>query len=147
MRINCDKETMMIVWWRCCMIWYDMIWYTLWCDVMWFDMIWYGVYTSYIIHHIIYHISYHVTSHHITSHHITIFDEISPMQRIIYLSTLSCVGNIKVLHTWWHSISYLPLNTLRPRQSGRHFPDDIFKSIFLNENVCISIKMFPEVWS
>ena len=23
---------------------------------------------------------------------------------------------------------------------GRHFPDDIFKCIFLNENVCISIK-------
>ena len=27
------------------------------------------------------------------------------------------------------------LNTLRPRQNGRHFPDDIFKWIFLNENV------------
>ena len=24
--------------------------------------------------------------------------------------------------------------TLRPRQNGRHFPDDIFKCIFLNEN-------------
>ena len=30
------------------------------------------------------------------------------------------------------------LNTLRPRQNGRHFPDDIFKWIFLNENVWIS---------
>ena len=27
------------------------------------------------------------------------------------------------------------VNTLRPRQDGRHFPDDIFKSIFLNENI------------
>ena len=27
------------------------------------------------------------------------------------------------------------VNTLRPRQNGRHFPDDIFKRIFLNENV------------
>ena len=26
-------------------------------------------------------------------------------------------------------------NTLRPRQNGRHFPDDIFKSIFLNKNI------------
>ena len=26
-------------------------------------------------------------------------------------------------------------NTLRPRQNGRHFPDDIFQCIFLNENV------------
>ena len=31
--------------------------------------------------------------------------------------------------------------TLRPRQNGRHFPDDIFKCIFLNENVLISIKI------
>ena len=27
------------------------------------------------------------------------------------------------------------VNTLRPRQNGRHFPDDIFRCIFLNENV------------
>ena len=32
-------------------------------------------------------------------------------------------------------------NTLRPRQNGRHFPDDIFKFIFLNENGRISIKI------
>ena len=31
-------------------------------------------------------------------------------------------------------------NTLRPRQDGRHFPDDIFKCIFLNENARISLK-------
>ena len=33
------------------------------------------------------------------------------------------------------------LNTLRPRQNGRHFPDDIFKCIFLNENAWISLKI------
>ena len=33
------------------------------------------------------------------------------------------------------------LNTLKPRQDGRHFPDDIFKCIFLNENVWISMKI------
>ena len=32
-------------------------------------------------------------------------------------------------------------NTLRPRQNGRHFPNNIFKCIFLNENVWISIKI------
>ena len=41
------------------------------------------------------------------------------------------------------------LDTLRPRQNGHHFPDDIFKCIFLNENVWISIrislKFAPEV--
>ena len=30
-------------------------------------------------------------------------------------------------------------NTLRPRQNGHHFPDDIFKWIFLNENIWIAI--------
>ena len=32
-------------------------------------------------------------------------------------------------------------NTSRPREDGRHFPDDIFKCIFLNENVYVSIKI------
>ena len=40
-------------------------------------------------------------------------------------------------------------NTLGPRQDGRHFPDDIFKRIFLNENARISLKksrkFIPEV--
>ena len=35
----------------------------------------------------------------------------------------------------------LALNTLRPRQNGRHFPDDIFKCISLYQNVWISIKI------
>ena len=33
------------------------------------------------------------------------------------------------------------MNTLRPRQNGRHFPDDIFKWIFLDDNVWISINI------
>ena len=41
------------------------------------------------------------------------------------------------------------LNTLRPKQNGRCFPDDIFKYIFLNENVgislMISLKFIPKV--
>ena len=43
----------------------------------------------------------------------------------------------------------LGLDTLRPRQNGRHFADDIFKFIFLNETVWmlldISLKFIPEV--
>ena len=35
----------------------------------------------------------------------------------------------------------LGINTLRPRQNGRHFPDDIFKWIFVNENAWISLKI------
>ena len=43
----------------------------------------------------------------------------------------------------------LCLNTLGPRQNYRHFANDIFKCIFLNENVWISLKIslkfFPNV--
>ena len=36
---------------------------------------------------------------------------------------------------------YFFINSLRPRQNGRHFADDTFKRAFLNENVLISIKI------
>ena len=34
----------------------------------------------------------------------------------------------------------LTVNTLRPRQNGRHFADDTFNRIFVNDNIRISIK-------
>ena len=37
--------------------------------------------------------------------------------------------------------TFMPLNTLRPRQNGRHFADDIFNCIFSNENAWIPIKI------
>ena len=36
---------------------------------------------------------------------------------------------------------YLSFNTLCPRQNWRHFADDIFKCIFVDENVWIPIKI------
>ena len=39
------------------------------------------------------------------------------------------------------SLTYLSLNILRPRQNGRLFPDDIFRRIFLNEKIWISINI------
>ena len=51
----------------------------------------------------------------------------------------------------WNLLKWKPkpdmLNTLRPRQNGRHFADDIFKRIFMNENVRICINIFIEVCS
>ena len=38
-------------------------------------------------------------------------------------------------------ISLESINTLRPRQNGRHFPDDTFRCILLNENIQISIRI------
>ena len=35
----------------------------------------------------------------------------------------------------------IQFNTLRPRQNGSHFADNIFKCIFLNENVSTAIKI------
>ena len=46
-------------------------------------------------------------------------------------------------HGWWGSV-----NSLRPRQNGHYNADDIFKCIFLNENVWfptkISLKFVPK---
>ena len=54
-----------------------------------------------------------------------------------------CVAGGKVWGGWgvgggggWGAVK-----TLRPRQNGRHFPDDIMKCIFLNENARISLKI------
>ena len=44
-----------------------------------------------------------------------------------------------MIRAWWQP--ELLVNTLRPRQDGRRFPDDTFKRIFLNENVWIPIKI------
>ena len=38
-------------------------------------------------------------------------------------------------------LGFRRFNTLRPRQNGRHFADDLFKCIFLNENVWIPIEI------
>ena len=40
----------------------------------------------------------------------------------------------------WSLVVRRLVNTLMPRQNGRHSPDDIFQSIFMNKNVRISIK-------
>ena len=46
----------------------------------------------------------------------------------------------RILQIW---ISLYPsmFSTLRPRQNGRHFADDTFKRIFMNENVRVSINI------
>ena len=41
----------------------------------------------------------------------------------------------------WNQVPTHCLNTFRPRQNYRYFADDIFKCIFLNENVWISLKI------
>ena len=53
---------------------------------------------------------------------------------------------VSTVSTSHQRMQYTPMtegaiNTLRPRQDGRHFPDDILKWIFLNENLLISIKI------
>ena len=63
---------------------------------------------------------------------------ITEMISLGYDNTHHCGQYIKNVVTF---ICSCKINTLRPRQNGRHFVDDIFKYIFLNENVWIPIKM------
>ena len=44
-----------------------------------------------------------------------------------------------LLTVFWRN--WLCFNTLRPRQNGRYLAANIFKCIFLNENISISLKM------
>ena len=52
-----------------------------------------------------------------------------------------------ILAVWLHT-QQRSFNTLRLGQNGRHFPDDIFKCIFFNENIWIlitfSLKLVPK---
>ena len=61
------------------------------------------------------------------------------------ISTFSVAGEEPMkwqYHSIWDNTLDIPVstdvqavNTLRPRQNGPHFADDIFRYIFLNENV------------
>ena len=41
----------------------------------------------------------------------------------------------------FNEVERFAVNMLRPRQNGRHFPDDIFRRIILNENGRIAINI------
>ena len=58
----------------------------------------------------------------------TISRYITGMMTPLVFVVLLCVGTCQ-------------FNTLRPTQNGRHFADDTFKLLFVNENIRFSIKM------
>ena len=63
-----------------------------------------------------------------------------------YFNSLSCCPwsytiAITATHMPMQNTCMYLINTLRPRQNGRHFPDNIFKFIFLFENFRISNKI------
>ena len=61
----------------------------------------------------------------------------------ILLNIRGCsIHNSELLKILWYLHSVF--NTLRPRQNGRHFTDYVFKCIFLNENVWISLRISLE---
>ena len=41
----------------------------------------------------------------------------------------------------WFSTVLPQINSSPPGQNGRHFAEDIFRCIFMNENLCILIKI------
>ena len=59
---------------------------------------------------------------------------------LLYLEESSDTDILAILFMW-------RLDTLRPRQDGRHFADDIFKCIFMNENFWILKLNFTEICS
>ena len=63
-------------------------------------------------------------------------------------SSFSTIHPKVTIWTMFQQLWFFPFNTLRPRQNGRHFADDMFKCVFLNENVRfpieISLKFVPK---
>ena len=76
------------------------------------------------------------------------FCERNPPITVGFLSQRAIVSE-SISMSWLHDevLDYIIapgvniFNTLRPRQHGRHFPDDIFRCIFLNENDWISLEI------
>ena len=65
-------------------------------------------------------------------------------QKLIFVTIVITWGKIIMIPSccqWRFDSLALTLNTLRPRQYGRHFPDSIFKCIFVNENVLTWIQI------
>ena len=55
---------------------------------------------------------------------------------------LQCISNVVTIALGWAiNVCLSWFNTLKPRQNGRHFADNILKCIFLNENLSISIQV------
>ena len=71
--------------------------------------------------------------------HITRFT--SNVDRLHYRSAKYWIFRLSVMDSGVENDRVEAINTLGPRLKGRHCPDDIFKWIFLNENLCISIKI------
>ena len=59
-----------------------------------------------------------------------------------YLQKPNHMDHVCDLHKYDPKLSLV--NTLRPKQNGRQFPDDIFKRIFLNQTVRIPINISLE---
>ena len=57
------------------------------------------------------------------------------IKSIIIHYTSDIITETEMMSLWWN------FNTLRPRQNGRHFVEDIFKCIFLNEDARISLQI------
>ena len=72
-----------------------------------------------------------------------IFHSISPVM-LEYLAFLSTQQKTRQYTCLPPAIHHTKINSLRPRQNGRHFADDTFKRFFQNENVWISIKISLE---
>ena len=98
-------------------------------------------------------------------HHVLIKEGVNWDTHLIYVFAMCCSnlsmlckyidvfeGDLKLMSTYWglatpYGVVYPGqryfYNTLRARQNGRHFADDPFKRIFLNETLSISIKISP----
>ena len=63
------------------------------------------------------------------------------IRRVVFAGHISRWILLTFALLWLQLLACDGFNTLRPRQHGRHFADDIFKCIFMYENIWIPIKI------
>ena len=81
--------------------------------------------------------NYHFGSHYneTTVPCVPVFFNMIPTQTLIYYQ------GVTEIRPWKSNYIHQSFNTLRPRQNGLHFADDIFKRLFMHENVWILPKI------
>ena len=85
------------------------------------------------------------TLHYLNQWLVIVYATVRSISSSNFIKIVNCLSLIKI-HTIYTYLEWIGsrdqwVNSLKPRQNGSHFPDDVSKWIFLNENVWILIKI------
>ena len=77
----------------------------------------------------------------INQYDVVLLQAFQPMAAQLSFENCAAISEMVCNNIIWLSLCWHHFYTLRPRQNGRHLSGDIFKCIFLNENIWFFIKI------